>query len=275
MSFFGGALAPGYSASKGGVAQLTKSLAIGVCCRRNSRQRRRAGLDRDAADAGAAGRSARSGAIRRAHAAGPLGDTDDVAEAAYFLCSPAAAFITGVDSRRRRRLRHRRSQPARKQRGSHARSAPRFDYLKKGEWEKAHAIVQQDEIQARLLGARHRAHLSRATSATRVTGTAAQAGRFPGPRRRPRSRGADRGAQGDAAMTRRCDRCPSSGIVRRRSRDHGDSRRRARLGAASAGRVVPAAVAQHRDRRLVQPAARAPIGRAVAASAPDGSSSVT
>ena len=28
LSFFGGGLVPGYSASKGGVAQLTKSLAI-------------------------------------------------------------------------------------------------------------------------------------------------------------------------------------------------------------------------------------------------------
>ena len=43
------------------------------------------------------------------------------------------------------------------------------------------------------------------------------------------------------------------------------SRRRARLGAAGARRLVPAAAAQHRHRRLVQPAARAQERRAVAA----------
>ena len=45
LSFFGGPLVPGYSASKGGVAQLTKSLAGKVGGRRRAGERDCAGLD--------------------------------------------------------------------------------------------------------------------------------------------------------------------------------------------------------------------------------------
>ncbi|MGF6916224.1 NAD(P)-dependent dehydrogenase (short-subunit alcohol dehydrogenase family) [Paraburkholderia sp. 40] len=57
LSFFGGGLVPAYSASKGAVAQLTKSLAIAYAADgRHSRQCGCAGLDRNAAHTGVAGR---------------------------------------------------------------------------------------------------------------------------------------------------------------------------------------------------------------------------
>ena len=96
LSFFGSGPAPGYSASKGGVAQLTKSLAIAWAesgVRVNAIApgwietpltaplvedplRRQAIIDRTP--------------MRR------WGRPEDVTGAVLFLCSPAAAFITGV-----------------------------------------------------------------------------------------------------------------------------------------------------------------------------------
>ena len=96
LSFFGGGLVPGYSASKGGIAQLTKSLAIAY-----------------------AGDGIRVNAIAPGWIATPLteplqqdpqrsatilgrtplarwGLPEDVAGPVLFLCSPAAGFVTGV-----------------------------------------------------------------------------------------------------------------------------------------------------------------------------------
>ncbi len=96
LSFFGGGLVPGYSASKGGVAQLTKSLAIAYAddgIRVNAlapgwiATRMTGALQADP------GRS--QGILART----PLkrwGTSEDVAGAALFLASPAASFITGV-----------------------------------------------------------------------------------------------------------------------------------------------------------------------------------
>ena len=95
LSFFGGGLVPGYSASKG-VAQLTKSLAIGW-----------AGED-IRVNAVAPGWIAtpltqalqddpdRSATILARTPLGRWGRPEDVTGAVIFLCSPAAAFITGA-----------------------------------------------------------------------------------------------------------------------------------------------------------------------------------
>ena len=96
LSFFGGGLVPAYSASKGGVAQLTKSLALAYA------------QDEIRVNAVAPGWIAtpltqalqdddgRSRAILERTPLGRWGEPEDVAQAVVFLCSPAAAFITGT-----------------------------------------------------------------------------------------------------------------------------------------------------------------------------------
>jgi NAD(P)-dependent dehydrogenase (short-subunit alcohol dehydrogenase family) len=96
LSFFGGRLVPGYSASKGGVAQLTKSLAIAYAAEGIRVNAIAPGwiatpLTRPLQDD-----PARSEAIVARTPLGRWGAPDDVAGAAIFLCSPAAAFITGT-----------------------------------------------------------------------------------------------------------------------------------------------------------------------------------
>jgi NAD(P)-dependent dehydrogenase (short-subunit alcohol dehydrogenase family) len=95
-SFFGGGHAPGYTASKGGIAQLTKALAVAYAA------------DKIRVNAIAPGWIAtpltsivrddplKSGAILARTPIGRWGEPDDVAAATVFLCSPAAAFVTGV-----------------------------------------------------------------------------------------------------------------------------------------------------------------------------------
>jgi NAD(P)-dependent dehydrogenase (short-subunit alcohol dehydrogenase family) len=95
-SFFGGGHAPGYTASKGGIAQLTKALAVAYA------------TDKIRVNAIAPGWIAtpltrivrddpqKSGAILGRTPIGRWGEPDDVAAATVFLCSPAAAFVTGV-----------------------------------------------------------------------------------------------------------------------------------------------------------------------------------
>jgi NAD(P)-dependent dehydrogenase (short-subunit alcohol dehydrogenase family) len=96
LSFFGGGLAPGYSASKGGVMQLTKSLALAYAPD---------GIRVNAVAPGWIATSltkvlqddrARSDAILARTPLGRWGTPSDIANAVTFLCSPAAAFMTGV-----------------------------------------------------------------------------------------------------------------------------------------------------------------------------------
>ncbi|ANN79201.1 SDR family NAD(P)-dependent oxidoreductase [Bordetella flabilis] len=96
LSFFGGSLVPAYAASKGGVAQLTKSLALAYAA------------DGIRVNAVAPGWIAtpltqalqddpeRSGPILSRTPLGRWGTPADVADAVAFLCTPASGFMTGV-----------------------------------------------------------------------------------------------------------------------------------------------------------------------------------
>ncbi|MGI8896361.1 MAG: SDR family NAD(P)-dependent oxidoreductase [Casimicrobiaceae bacterium] len=96
LSYLGGGLVPGYSASKGGVAQLTKSLAIAYADE---------GIRVNAIAPGWVATPLtqtlqqdpeRSDAIVRRTPLRRWGQPDDIAGAAVFLCSPAARFVTGA-----------------------------------------------------------------------------------------------------------------------------------------------------------------------------------
>jgi NAD(P)-dependent dehydrogenase (short-subunit alcohol dehydrogenase family) len=96
LSFFGGGLVPGYAASKGGVAQLTKSLAIAYACDRIRVNAVAPGWIATALTQPLTDDPKRSEAILARTPLGRWGAPEDVAGAAVFLCSPAAAFVTGA-----------------------------------------------------------------------------------------------------------------------------------------------------------------------------------
>jgi NAD(P)-dependent dehydrogenase (short-subunit alcohol dehydrogenase family) len=94
-SFFGGGLVPAYTASKGGVAQLTKALAVAwaPAIRVNAIA---PGWVETALTEGARGDAARSKAIVERTPQGRWGKPEDIGGAVVFLCSDAASFITGT-----------------------------------------------------------------------------------------------------------------------------------------------------------------------------------
>jgi NAD(P)-dependent dehydrogenase (short-subunit alcohol dehydrogenase family) len=96
LAFFGGALVPGYSASKGGIAQLTKSLALAYA---------RDGIRVNALAPGWIATPLtkalqedpdRSAQLLGRTPLGRWGQPDEIAGAALFLASPAARFVTGA-----------------------------------------------------------------------------------------------------------------------------------------------------------------------------------
>jgi NAD(P)-dependent dehydrogenase (short-subunit alcohol dehydrogenase family) len=96
LSFFGGGLVPGYSASKGGVAQLTKSLAIAYAADKIRVNAIAPGWIATPLTQALQDDPARSGPIVARTPLGRWGTPEDVAGPVLFLASPAARFVTGV-----------------------------------------------------------------------------------------------------------------------------------------------------------------------------------
>jgi NAD(P)-dependent dehydrogenase (short-subunit alcohol dehydrogenase family) len=95
LSFFGGPLVPAYTASKGGVAQLTKALAVAWApdIRVNAIA---PGWIATELTRGIVEDEARSAGILARTPAGRWGEPGDLGGAVVFLCSDAARFITGT-----------------------------------------------------------------------------------------------------------------------------------------------------------------------------------
>jgi len=96
LAFQGGALVPAYSASKGGIAQLTKSLAIeyandGIRVNAVAPGWVRTSLTQSLQDD-----PARNTAVLARTPLGRWAEPADIAGAVVFLCSAAARFVTGV-----------------------------------------------------------------------------------------------------------------------------------------------------------------------------------
>jgi len=96
LAFFGSAYAPAYSASKGGIAQLTKSLSFAWAPQGIRVNAIAPGWIETALTAPLTSDPAKRDAITARTPLGRWGQPADIAGAAVFLASPAAAFITGV-----------------------------------------------------------------------------------------------------------------------------------------------------------------------------------
>jgi NAD(P)-dependent dehydrogenase (short-subunit alcohol dehydrogenase family) len=96
LSFFGGGLVPGYSASKGGIAQLTKSLAIAYAAEGIRVNAVAPGWIATPLTQALQDDPARAAPILARTPMGRWGTPEDVAGPVLFLCSAAARFVTGV-----------------------------------------------------------------------------------------------------------------------------------------------------------------------------------
>lgn len=96
LTFFGAGLAPAYSASKGGIAQLTKSLAIAWAAEGIRVNAIAPGWIATPLTQALQDDPARSEAILSRTPMKRWGTPGDLAGSVIFLCSPAAAFVTGV-----------------------------------------------------------------------------------------------------------------------------------------------------------------------------------
>jgi len=96
LSFLGGANVPAYTASKGGIAQLTKSLAVAWAADGIRVNAVAPGWIATPLTQALQEDSARSKQILDRTPLGRWGRPEDVAGPVLFLCSEAAAFMTGV-----------------------------------------------------------------------------------------------------------------------------------------------------------------------------------
>jgi NAD(P)-dependent dehydrogenase (short-subunit alcohol dehydrogenase family) len=96
LSFFGGGVVPAYSASKGGVAQLTKSLAIAYAAEGVRVNAIAPGWVDTPLTKPLREDPARDAAILARTPLGRWAVPEDIAGAVVFLCSPAARYITGA-----------------------------------------------------------------------------------------------------------------------------------------------------------------------------------
>ena len=96
LSFFGGSLVPAYAASKGGVAQLTKSLALAYAAQGIRVNAVAPGWIATPLTRALQDDPERAGPILQRTPLGRWGKPEDVAEGVVFLCAPAASFMTGL-----------------------------------------------------------------------------------------------------------------------------------------------------------------------------------